>query len=124
MNGPVNYLRKYFCLDPGAIIKKFKIARKSKTTAIHNAILLHIQRNGSIMFDGHFNMETGEDDISQLGILRKWNYKDTTKFHKSPCNLVEGSAGEFWPPGRTKDDIILFSSDLCRLVKIIIRFTK
>ncbi|GAB1863256.1 Scavenger receptor class B member 1 [Camponotus japonicus] len=71
-------------------------------------------RNGSIMFDGHFNMETGEDDISQLGILRKWNYKDTTKFHKSPCNLVEGSAGEFWPPGRTKDDIILFSSDLCR----------
>ncbi|KAL6438347.1 hypothetical protein ACFW04_004481 [Cataglyphis niger] len=71
-------------------------------------------RNGSTMFDGHFNMETGEDDISQLGILRKWNYKDTTKHNKSPCNVIEGSAGEFWPPGRTKDDISLFSADICR----------
>ncbi|XP_020281410.1 protein croquemort-like [Pseudomyrmex gracilis] len=71
-------------------------------------------RNGTSDLDGHFNMETGEDDISQLGILRKWNYKDTMKFYKSPCNIIEGSAGEFWPPGRTKDDITLFSVELCR----------
>lgn len=64
--------------------------------------------------DGHFNMATGEDDISQLGILRKWNYNDVTKFHRSPCNVIEGTAGEFWPPGRTKDEITLFSADLCR----------
>lgn len=88
------------------------------------AILLHVQRNGSAEFDGHFNMETGEGDISQLGILRKWNYRDMTKYHKNPCNVIEGSAGEFWPPGRTKDDITLFSADVCRLVKNIIRFTK
>ena len=62
-------------------------------------------------------METGEDDISQLGILRKWHYKDTTKFFKSPCNVIEGSAGEFWPPNRAKDKITLFSIDLCRLVE-------
>jgi len=73
---------------------------------------------------GHFNMETGEDDISRLGMLRKWNYKDMTKFYKSPCNMVEGSAGEFWPPGRTKDEITLFSTDLCRLVKNIVDFIK
>ena len=71
-------------------------------------------RNGSAEFDGHFNMETGEGDIGQLGILRKWNYRDTTKYHKNPCNVIEGSAGEFWPPGRTKDDITLFSADICR----------
>ncbi|XP_070149946.1 protein croquemort [Polyergus mexicanus] len=71
-------------------------------------------RNGSTMFDGHLNMETGENDISRLGILRKWNYKDTTKHNKSPCNIIEGSAGEFWPPKRTKDDITLFSVDMCR----------
>lgn len=74
-----------------------------------------MQRNGST--EGYLNTETGEDDISQLGLLRKWHYKDTTKYFKSPCNAIEGSAGEFWPPGRTKNDITLFSTDICRLVK-------
>lgn len=68
-------------------------------------------------------METGENDISTLGVARLWNYKDTMKYYKSPCNSVEGSAGEFWPPLRKfgdfsspyrKDDISLFSADLCR----------
>ncbi|KAL6268646.1 hypothetical protein P5V15_001780 [Pogonomyrmex californicus] len=71
-------------------------------------------KNGSIEMDGHLNMETGEEDISQLGILRKWNYKDRTRYFKSPCNDIEGSAGEFWPPNRTKDDISIFSVDICR----------
>ncbi|XP_029042884.1 protein croquemort-like [Osmia bicornis bicornis] len=71
-------------------------------------------RNGSTMFDGHYNMDTGVHDISEFGVLKKWNHKDTTKFFKSPCNLVEGSAGEFWPPYRHKDEISLFSGDLCR----------
>ncbi|XP_011878460.1 PREDICTED: protein croquemort [Vollenhovia emeryi] len=71
-------------------------------------------RNGSTELDGYLNMETGEHDISQLGMMRKWNYRDTVKFFKSPCNVIEGSAGEFWPPGRTKDEITLFSAELCR----------
>lgn len=71
-------------------------------------------RNGSTMFDGHFNMDTGAADISQFGVLKKWNHKDTTPFFRSPCNVVEGSAGEFWPPYRRKDEIVLFSGDLCR----------
>ncbi|XP_032665958.1 protein croquemort-like isoform X2 [Odontomachus brunneus] len=71
-------------------------------------------RNNSAEMDGLFNMATGEDDIKHLGILRKWNYKDTVKYRKSPCNIIEGSAGEFWPPNRMKDDITLFSADLCR----------
>ncbi|XP_076297743.1 protein croquemort [Lasioglossum baleicum] len=71
-------------------------------------------RNGSTMFDGHFNMDTGAADISQFGVLKKWNNKDTTGFFRSPCNVVEGSAGEFWPPYRRKDEIVLFSGDLCR----------
>ncbi|XP_076173959.1 protein croquemort [Ptiloglossa arizonensis] len=71
-------------------------------------------RNGSTMFDGHYNMDTGARDIGEFGVLRKWNYRDTTRYFKSPCNLVEGSAGEFWPPYRTKDEIVLFSGDLCR----------
>lgn len=61
-------------------------------------------------------MATGIDDISNLGKLRTWNYKDTTGFYESPCNAVEGSSGEFWPPYRTKDDIQYFSADICRFV--------
>lgn len=71
-------------------------------------------KNGSTDIDGHINMETGEDDISQLGIVRKWNYRDTMKFYKGPCNVIEGGAGEFWPPNRMQDDITLFSTELCR----------
>lgn len=68
------------------------------------------------MFDGHFNMDTGAQNINDFGILKKWNYKDTTRFFKSPCNVVEGSAGEFWSPYRQKDEIVMFSGDLCRSV--------
>ncbi|XP_043512147.1 protein croquemort-like [Frieseomelitta varia] len=71
-------------------------------------------RNGSTMFDGHLNMDTGALNIGDFGTLRKWNDKDTTRFFKSPCNVVEGSAGEFWPPYRQKDEILLFSGDICR----------
>lgn len=71
------------------------------------------------------NMDTGEKDLSKIGVARRWNYKDTMKFYKVPCNTVEGSAGEFWPPLRSfgdfsspfrKEDISLFSADLCRQV--------
>ncbi|XP_011314748.1 protein croquemort [Fopius arisanus] len=71
-------------------------------------------RNGSTFFDGHYNVATGEDDIANLGIMKKWNYTDVTDYYKSPCNVVEGSAGEFFPPGRDTDDITAFAADLCR----------
>ncbi|KAI4501461.1 hypothetical protein M0802_003338 [Mischocyttarus mexicanus] len=71
-------------------------------------------RNGSIKFDGNFNVDTGNEDISQLGVVKKWNYKDTTTFFKSPCNVIEGSAGELWPPYQYEDSISLFSPDVCR----------
>ena len=82
-----------------------------------------LQRNGSTDFEGHMNMETGENDISKIGLARLWNYRDTIKYYKSPCNELEGSAGDFWPPLRNfgefsapfrKNDISLFSADLCR----------
>lgn len=93
------------------LLKDQKLAYSSKSIYCH---VLIMQKNDSTEIDGHINMETGEDDISQLGIVRKWNYRETTKFFKSPCNVVEGGAGEFWPPNRIKDDITLFSAELCR----------
>ncbi|XP_046739499.1 protein croquemort-like isoform X2 [Diprion similis] len=71
-------------------------------------------RNESTVFDGHFNMATGQDNIMNIGILRNWNYRNTTSFYDAPCNAVEGSAGEFWPPDKNYDEITLFSADICR----------
>ncbi|XP_034950867.1 protein croquemort-like [Chelonus insularis] len=79
-------------------------------------------RNGSTMFDGYYNMATGEDNLNNLGMVKFWNHRDTTNFYKSPCNVVEGSAGEFWPPHRNTDDITIWTPDLCR--PIIYEYTK
>ncbi|XP_014210137.1 protein croquemort isoform X2 [Copidosoma floridanum] len=74
------------------------------------------ERNGSTMFDGTNNMATGVNDIENLGKVLKWNYQNATNYYESPCNAIEGSAGEFWPPYRTTEDIRLFTPDICRPV--------
>lgn len=74
-------------------------------------------RNGSAEYEGVFNMETGEDDISRLGRLRQWNYDTRTNFFEAECGQVNGSAGELFPPGQTRDKAVeMFSADLCRYV--------
>ncbi|XP_046382371.1 protein peste-like isoform X2 [Ischnura elegans] len=75
-------------------------------------------RNGSSVYDGIFNMDTGHDDINKLGRLREWNYSNRTDFYEDQCGDIVGSAGELWPPGRTKDSISMFSSDLCRSIEL------
>ncbi|KOC69025.1 Protein croquemort [Habropoda laboriosa] len=97
-----------------ALIKLGRLAAMGEEMPPFDKFGWFYMRNGSTMFEGHFNMDTGAADIGDLGVLRKWNYKDTMKFYKSPCNVVEGSAGEFWPPYRQKEEIVLFSGDLCR----------
>ncbi|XP_067010074.2 protein croquemort [Anabrus simplex] len=75
-------------------------------------------RNGSVDYDGQFTMHTGTDDISLLGKLSRWNGGNTTKFFPGPCGHVNGSAGELWPPRRTKEDTVaMFSPDLCRSIE-------
>jgi hypothetical protein len=73
------------------------------------------RRNGSTEFEGVFNMETGAEDISQVGILRHWNYMNRTNFFQAECGQVNGSSGELFSPGQTKDKPVeMFSADLCR----------
>jgi hypothetical protein len=43
---------------------------------------LTVLNNGSAEFDGVFNMETGEDDILQVGQLWRWNYSNRTGFYE------------------------------------------
>ncbi|XP_073972729.1 protein peste-like isoform X2 [Rhodnius prolixus] len=77
------------------------------------------KRNESSDFEGVFNMNTGVNDIYQLGRLHNWNYYNFTNFYDEPCDMVNGSAGELFPPNQTKEKAIEFySADLCRSLKL------
>ncbi|XP_066906995.1 protein peste [Halyomorpha halys] len=75
-------------------------------------------RNGSEAFDGTFNMETGVNDIYSIGKLQNWNFNNKTSFYESTCAYVNGSAGEIFPPERTKTSISMYSADLCRSINL------
>ncbi|XP_067009644.2 protein croquemort [Anabrus simplex] len=71
------------------------------------------ERNGSYTYDGAFNMFTGADSISKLGMLTAWNFEHETHYYGYPCNVVRGSSGELWPPTHTHDGIAIFAPDVC-----------
>jgi scavenger receptor class B, member 1 len=69
------------------------------------------------MLTGDFNANTGADDLSKVDKIRKWNYEPSTNFFKGECAELFGSAGEFIPPGVTKDQVVsVFSPEMCRSV--------
>lgn len=78
-----------------------------------------VDRNESSEYDGRFNMYTGVDDISNLGILHSWNYEHETKYYRDECSVVEGTTGELFPPLNIKNDLSVFATDVCRSVNIV-----
>nr|CAD7264916.1 unnamed protein product [Timema shepardi] len=73
------------------------------------------QRNGSYLYDGLFNIDTGQGDIGHVGELKNWNYRNTTEFYQGTCARIDGTAGELWPPKRGREDrVTMYSTDLCR----------
>lgn len=60
-------------------------------------------------------MGTGTGEVP-LGRIDRWNYRQRTGFYEGECEKISGSAGEFWPPNVSKEDISLFSPDMCREV--------
>lgn len=64
-------------------------------------------------------MKTGVDDIMELGVAKTFNYKTETGFYDKNCDQVRGSAGEFYPPGQTKDKPLTFyNGELCRYLDL------
>ena len=71
--------------------------------------------NGSSGAEGTFNVETGEQDISRIGKLREWNFRNRTDFYRGNCGMINGSEGAFHPPGLTrKSKISMFSPEICK----------
>ncbi|GFQ69286.1 protein croquemort [Trichonephila clavata] len=71
------------------------------------------KRNGTD--DGLITMFTGENDIETVDEIDSWNGENTVPAYDPPCNMINGSAGDMWPPKRTRQDkITLFVTDICR----------
>lgn len=65
--------------------------------------------------DGEFTMFTGEKDILHNGEINKWNGMSTVKDWKPPCNMINGSAGDFFPPySKPEGRLSMFVTDICR----------
>lgn len=72
------------------------------------------ERNNSATYDGRFEIRTGQDDITKVGMMTQWNYSNKTKFYRDECSQVNGSSGELWPADMNPyGDITLFIPDLC-----------
>ena len=70
-------------------------------------------------YDGVFTIFTGEDDISKLGQIDRFNGSQYINFWSTDyANMVNGSAdGSITPPFLTKDyKVYMFSMDICRSV--------
>lgn len=93
------------------LINKIPVGKKPPFTKFG----YFVDRNGSWTYDGHFEIRSGQADISKMGLLTKWNYVNKTKFYHGECSKVSGTSGELWPMDMNpKGDISLYISDLCR----------
>ncbi|KAM3963725.1 scavenger receptor class B member 3 [Aphomia sociella] len=70
------------------------------------------ERNGSLIYDGAFNMNTGAADFSQLGNVEMWRYSNRTVY-RDDCGIVRGSSGELWAPEYGQPEVFVFASDIC-----------
>lgn len=74
-----------------------------------------VERNLSSSYDGHYEINTGETDIRQMGMLRRWNNNNVTKYFHDDCSKIQGTSGELWPVQmNAKGNITFFVSDVCR----------
>lgn len=73
------------------------------------------KRNNTPELIGHYNVHTGVDDITKIGSMAEWNYKPRVDSFAGQCGMLNGSAGEFYPPNLSKQvPIQLFTPDMCR----------
>lgn len=74
-----------------------------------------VDRNGSSSYDGRFHMYTGEDSISNLGLLQLWNHQDRTAAYPGECGRIQGTTAELWPPEMDHlKPLTMFIGDVCR----------
>ncbi|XP_047426294.1 scavenger receptor class B member 1 isoform X1 [Mugil cephalus] len=70
---------------------------------------------------GLFTIFTGQDDISKVHDVDSWNGLTELSYWRTPqCNMINGTAGQMWPPFLTKESTLSFySPDACRSMELV-----
>ncbi|XP_028274400.1 scavenger receptor class B member 1 isoform X2 [Parambassis ranga] len=70
---------------------------------------------------GLFTIFTGQDDIRKVHRVDSWNGLKELSYWRTPqCNMINGTAGQMWPPFLTKESTLPFySPDACRSMEFI-----
>ncbi|XP_078082226.1 scavenger receptor class B member 1-like [Mustelus asterias] len=70
---------------------------------------------------GLFTINTGVDDINKVHKINTWNGLRKVNFwHSEQCNMLNGTAGEMWPPFMDPSDSLkFFSPDACRSLELV-----
>lgn len=70
---------------------------------------------------GLFTIFTGKDDIQNVHKVDSWNGLTELSYWRSPeCNMINGTAGQMWPPFMTKESTLPFySPDACRSMELV-----
>ncbi|XP_075033057.1 scavenger receptor class B member 1 isoform X1 [Mixophyes fleayi] len=70
---------------------------------------------------GTFTVNTGVEDISKVQMVDTWNgLKEVNYWNSKQANMINGTAGQMWPPFRTPSQPLEFySPDACRSLKLV-----
>ncbi|XP_068767286.1 scavenger receptor class B member 1 isoform X2 [Struthio camelus] len=69
---------------------------------------------------GLFTVFTGMKDISRVHMVDSWNgLRKVNYWRTSECNMINGTAGEMWPPFMTPTSLEFYSPDACRSMKLV-----
>ncbi|XP_053557818.1 scavenger receptor class B member 1 isoform X2 [Bombina bombina] len=70
---------------------------------------------------GLFTVNTGVDDISRVQMVDSWNgVKEVSFWNSEQANMINGTAGQMWPPFRKPSEPLEFySPDACRSMKLV-----
>lgn len=97
------------------LLKFLKSAESPAFDLPFDSFAWFVDRNLSSTFDGRINMNTGENDITSLGVINSWNGNNRTRYYRDNCGKVNGTTGELWYPNIDPvKPITLFATDLCR----------
>uniref|UniRef100_A0A1A8RY39 Platelet glycoprotein 4 n=1 Tax=Nothobranchius rachovii TaxID=451742 RepID=A0A1A8RY39_9TELE len=69
-------------------------------------------------FDGYYNVYTGKNDISKVGIVDMWRGSRSLRFwNNTYCDMINGTDASSFPPFlKKKEPLYFFTSDICRSV--------
>ncbi|XP_069727455.1 scavenger receptor class B member 1 isoform X2 [Phaenicophaeus curvirostris] len=69
---------------------------------------------------GLFTVHTGKKNISRVHMVDSWNgLKKVNYWRSNECNMINGTAGEMWPPFMSPTSLEFYSPDACRSMTLV-----